>query len=51
MGLPDGYALPLAATGALHVVGDGVVVPVVRWLAGEILEPLLRAPAAAQAAE
>ena len=30
MGLPDGYALPPAATGALHVVGDGVVVPVVR---------------------
>ena len=35
------YALPRAATGALHVVGDGVVVPVVRWLAEQILEPLL----------
>jgi DNA (cytosine-5)-methyltransferase 1 len=33
----------------LHVVGDGVVVPVVRWLAAEILEPLLREPAAAAA--
>jgi DNA (cytosine-5)-methyltransferase 1 len=49
MGLPDSYALPRAATGALHVVGDGVVVPVVRWLAAEILEPLLREPAAAAA--
>jgi len=49
MGLPDGYALPRAATGALHVVGDGVVVPVVRWLAGAILEPLLLQPAAVAA--
>ena len=44
MGLPDGYRLPKAATGALHVIGDGVAAPVVRWLAGEILEPLLAAP-------
>lgn len=50
MGLPDSYALPRTATGALHVAGDGVAVPVVRWLAGELLEPLL-APAAALAAE
>lgn len=49
MGLPDGYALPPAATGALHVVGDGVVVPVVRWLAEQILEPLLARQAAAAA--
>jgi DNA (cytosine-5)-methyltransferase 1 len=49
MGLPDTYALPRATTGALHVIGDGVVVPVVRWLAAEILEPLLRQPAAAAA--
>ena len=49
MGLPDSYALPRAASGALHVVGDGVVVPVGRWLASEILGPLLRAPAAAAA--
>ena len=48
MGLPDSYVLPKAATGALHVLGDGVVVPVVRWLAAEILEPLLaRRPAVA----
>lgn len=49
MGLPDSYVLPKAATGALHVVGDGVVVPVVRWLAAEILEPLLARPAAVAA--
>jgi DNA (cytosine-5)-methyltransferase 1 len=41
MGLPDSYRLPTAATSALHVAGDGVAVPVVRWLAQELLEPLL----------
>ena len=51
MGLPDSYILPAAATGALHVAGDGVVVPVVRWLAATILEPLLAPAGAAVAAE
>jgi len=46
MGLPDSYRLPATATGALHVAGDGVAAPVVRWLAGALLEPLLKAPAA-----
>jgi DNA (cytosine-5)-methyltransferase 1 len=41
MGLPETYRLPSGATAALHVVGDGVAVPVVRWLAQELLEPLL----------
>lgn len=41
MGLPESYRLPATATSALHVAGDGVAVPVVRWLAQEILEPLL----------
>jgi DNA (cytosine-5)-methyltransferase 1 len=50
MGIPDGYRLPPAVTAALHVAGDGVAVPVVRWLARELLEPLL-APAPAMAAE
>jgi len=50
MGLPDSYRLPATATGALHVAGDGVAVPVVRWLARELLEPLL-GPSAALAAE
>jgi DNA (cytosine-5)-methyltransferase 1 len=45
MGLPDSYRLPKAATSALHVAGDGVAVPVVRWLAQELLEPLLGGPA------
>jgi DNA (cytosine-5)-methyltransferase 1 len=45
MGLPDTYVLPKTATGALHVAGDGVAVPVVRWLAQELLEPLLGSPA------
>jgi DNA (cytosine-5)-methyltransferase 1 len=50
MGLPDSYELPRTTTGALHVAGDGVAVPVVRWLAAELLERLLE-PAAAIAAE
>lgn len=41
MGLPETYQLPKAATSALHVIGDGVAVPAVRWLAAHILEPLL----------
>lgn len=41
MGLPDTYRLPATQTAALQVVGDGVAVPVVRWLAQHLLEPLL----------
>ncbi|HYD43960.1 MAG TPA: DNA cytosine methyltransferase, partial [Phenylobacterium sp.] len=41
MGLPEGYRLPRAETAGLHLVGDGVAVPVVRWLAAHLLEPLL----------
>jgi DNA (cytosine-5)-methyltransferase 1 len=44
MGLPDSYVLPATTTNALHVAGDGVAVPVVRWLARELLEPLLFPP-------
>jgi DNA (cytosine-5)-methyltransferase 1 len=50
MGLPEGYRLPAGANAGLHLAGDGVVVPMVRQLAAEILEPLLgglRASAAA----
>jgi DNA (cytosine-5)-methyltransferase 1 len=50
MGLPDSYVLPGPATAALHVAGDGVAVPVVRWLAQELLEPLLAASAASSLA-
>jgi DNA (cytosine-5)-methyltransferase 1 len=42
MGLPDSYRLPSSATGALHLAGDGVCAPVVRWLSQSLLEPLLR---------
>jgi len=41
MGLPDSYVLPATATAALHLVGDGVAVPVVSHLARRLLEPLL----------
>lgn len=41
MGLPDSYDLPRGETAALHVVGDGVAAPVVRWLAAHLLEPAL----------
>jgi DNA (cytosine-5)-methyltransferase 1 len=52
MGLPDEYRLPVGATQALQVLGDGVAAPVVRWLAAGILEPLLSSrPQAAMAAE
>lgn len=50
MGLPDSYRLPAAGTQALHVIGDGVAVPVVRWLAEQVLEPLLGARHRARAA-
>ena len=46
MGLPDDHRLPPGATAALHVLGDGVCAPVVRWLAAHLLEPLARGGAA-----
>lgn len=42
MGLPETYKLPENYNEAYHLTGDGVVVPVVRFLASRILEPLLR---------
>ena len=41
MGLPDTYKLPQNYNEAYHLVGDGVAVPAVRFLAAHILEPLL----------
>ena len=41
MGLPEKYKLPKNYNEAYHLVGDGVAVPVVRFLAAHILEPLL----------
>jgi DNA (cytosine-5)-methyltransferase 1 len=41
MGLPESYLLPARYNDAYHLAGDGVVVPVVRFLASQVLEPLL----------
>ena len=41
MGLPDSYLLPKNYNAAYHLAGDGVAVPVVRYLAEHVLEPLL----------
>jgi DNA (cytosine-5)-methyltransferase 1 len=41
MGLPETYKLPENYNEAYHLVGDGVVVPVVRFLAAQLLRPLL----------
>jgi DNA (cytosine-5)-methyltransferase 1 len=41
MGLPDEYKLPENYNEAYHLAGDGVAAPVVRFLAANILEPLL----------
>ena len=43
MGLPDSYILPGKPIEALDLCGDGVCVPVVRWLAQHVLEPVLGA--------
>lgn len=42
MGLPDSYRLPAAYNEAYHLTGDGVAVPVVRYIAQHIVEPVLR---------
>ena len=41
MGLPDEYKLPKSYNKAYHLIGDGLVVPVVRYLAENLLEPVL----------
>ena len=43
MGLPDSYVLPPRYNDAYHVAGDGLAVPAVRYLAANLLEPLLAA--------
>jgi DNA (cytosine-5)-methyltransferase 1 len=42
MGLPDSYRLPANYNDAYHLAGDGVVVPVVRFLSENLLTPLIR---------
>ena len=45
MGLADSFRLPASATDALHLIGDGVAPPVVRFLSESLLMPLLGAAA------
>jgi DNA (cytosine-5)-methyltransferase 1 len=40
MGVPDSYPLPSSYNDAYHLFGDGVAVPVVRWLENHLLWPL-----------
>ena len=48
MGLPDDYRLPENYNEAYHLAGDGVAVPVVRFLAAHILESILASAAFAE---
>ena len=41
MGLPDHYQLSSKYNEAYRLAGDGIVVPIVRCLARNLLEPLL----------
>lgn len=43
MGLPDSFRLPERVTEALHLIGDGVAPPVVRFLSENLLLPLAQA--------
>ena len=47
MGLPEYYELPENYNEAYHLSGDGLVVPVIRHIAKNILEPVLAASEAA----
>lgn len=42
MGLPETYKLPNNYNEAYHLTGDGVCVPVVRYLADSLFEPILK---------
>lgn len=41
MGVPDSYTLPENYNEAYHLMGDGLVVPVVKWLSDHVLFPLV----------
>jgi DNA (cytosine-5)-methyltransferase 1 len=43
MGVPDDYALPERYNDAYHLFGDGLAVPVVRWLSTHLLAPIAAA--------
>ncbi|HWR14035.1 MAG TPA: DNA cytosine methyltransferase [Terriglobales bacterium] len=40
MGVPEDYALPTKYNEAYHLFGDGLAVPVVRWLSAHLLTPI-----------
>lgn len=40
MGVPEGYPLPAKYNDAYHLFGDGLAVPVVRWLSTHLLTPI-----------
>ena len=42
MGMPESYRLPAAYNEGYHLVGDGVCVAVVSYLARSIFEPIIR---------
>jgi DNA (cytosine-5)-methyltransferase 1 len=50
MGVPDSYRLPHNYNEAYHLLGDGLAVPAVHWLAAGLLRPLAEAAQKAQAA-
>jgi DNA (cytosine-5)-methyltransferase 1 len=50
MGVPEHYPLPAGQTAALHLIGDAVCVPVVRWLSQRLLAPLAGAAKARKSA-
>lgn len=41
MGLPENFVLPAAYQSAFRIIGDGLAVPTVRFLAERLLEPLV----------
>jgi DNA (cytosine-5)-methyltransferase 1 len=41
MGLPEDYRLPARYNAAYKLAGDGVAVPVARWIAERMVAPLL----------
>lgn len=51
MGLADDYTLPENYNDAYHLTGDGVVVPVVKFIARNLVEPVFNAQETLQAAE
>ncbi len=50
MGAPEHYPIPEGQTAALHLFGDAVCVPAVRWLSQHLLAPLAGAMAARKTA-